>query len=352
MSRALMIYGATGYTGKLLAHAAADYDLQPVLAGRDAAKLRAVAEPLGLRHRVVRVDDVGRQAEALRDVHVLLNAAGPYAATAGSWVDACLRTGTHYLDVAGELTVFGAIERRDAEAREEGVMLMPGAGFVVVASDCLAAHVAERLPGADRLRIGTSRSLFLSRGSAKTMIALVADAVAVRRDGLLTSVPIGAVEHEFDYGYGRRRSTAMSMPELVTAFRTTGIGNIEAYIEVNAVERAAFRLAARWAWLVRNPLCQIALLTQTELLPDGPSGDDRAHGARAVVVEAEDRTGRTVGARVVTPDAYRFTAATALTIAARVLRDELQPGFRTPAQAYGADFVLGLEGVRREDART
>jgi short subunit dehydrogenase-like uncharacterized protein len=138
----------------------------------------------------------------------------------------------------------------------------------------------------------------------------------------------------------------MSMAELVTAFRTTGIRNIEAYVEVNPVERAALGLAARLAWLVRNPLCQIALQTQAELLPDGPSDDDRRHCARTVVVEAEDRRGRTVCSRVVTPEAYRFTAVTALTIAGRVLRDEFQPGFRTPAQAYGADFVLGLEGVR------
>ena len=228
-------------------------------------------------------------------------------------------------------------------------MLMPGVGFLVVASDCLAAHVAARLPGADRLRIGTSRSLFLSRGSAKTMIGLVADAVTVRRNGVLTSVPIGAVEHEFDYGHGRQRSTAMSMAELVTAFRTTGIRNIEAYVEVNPVERAALRLAARLAWLVRNPLCQIALQTQVELLPDGPLDDDRRHRARTVVVEAEDQTGRTVCSRVFTPEAYRFTATTALTIAGRVLRNEFQAGFQTPARVYGADFMLGLDGVRRED---
>ncbi len=350
MRRALMIYGATGYTGKLLARSAAQYGLHPVLAGRDAAKLRAVAEPLGLRFRVVAVDDVRRQDDALRDVHVLLNAAGPFAATATPWVDACLRTGTHYLDLAGEIAVFAEIERRDAEARDRRIMLMPGAGFLVVASDCLAANVAARLPGADRLRIGTSRSLFLSRGSAKTMIGLVADAVSIRRDGVLTSVPVGAVEHEFDYGQGWQRSTAMSMAELVTAFRTTGIRNIETYVEANPVERAALQLAARLAWLVRNPLCQVALQTQAELLPDGPSEDDRRNGARTVVVEADDRTGRTVCSRVVTPDAYRFTATAALTIAGRVLQDELQPGFQSPARVYGADFILGLEGVRREDA--
>jgi short subunit dehydrogenase-like uncharacterized protein len=182
------------------------------------------------------------------------------------------------------------------------------------------------------------------------MIELVGGTASVRRDGVLTSVPVGAVEHAFDYGDGPSCSVAMSMAELVTAFRTTGIGNIEAHVEVNRVERAAFQLAARSAWLVRNPFSQIALQTAVELMPDGPSDEIRGRAARAVVVEAEDGTGRTTWARAVTPEAYRFTATTALTIAARVLRGDLRPGFETPARAYGADFLLGLAGVRRDDA--
>lgn len=350
MPDALMIYGATGYTGTLLARAAAEHELRPILAGRDAAKLRALAEPLGLRHRVFSVDDVRRHTDALRDVHVLLNSAGPFSTTARPLADACLRAGVHYLDVAGELAVFEEVEQLDAAARERGVMLMPGAGFVVVVSDCLAAHVAARLPGADRLRIGTSSSSFLSRGSAKTMIELVGGAASVRRNGVLTSVPVGAVEHAFDYGEGPSRSVAMSMPELATAFRTTGIGNIEAHVEANRVERAAFQLAARSSWLLRNPFSQIALQTAVELMPDGPSEDVRGQTTRAVVVEAEDRAGRTTWARAVTPEAYRFTATAALSIAARVLREDFRPGAETPARVYGADFLLSLEGVRRDDS--
>jgi short subunit dehydrogenase-like uncharacterized protein len=344
----LLIYGATGYTGKLLARAAAECDLHPILAGRDAAKLRAVADPLRLRYRVVATGDARGQLDALGDISVLLNAAGPFS-TARPWVDACLRTGTHYLDLAGEIAVFGELERRDAEARGKNIMLMPGVGFLVVASDCLAAHVAARLPGAHRLRIGTSRSLLLSRGSLKTMIGLVAGTVTIRRNGALTPVELGAVERELDYGQGPRLSTAMSMPELMTAFHTTGIENIDAYVEVSSLERSALQAAARMAWLVRNPLSQTLLQTQVELLPEGPSPDEAERGGRAVVVEADDRSGRTVCSRLRTPEAYRFTAAAALAIAARVLRGELQPGFQTPARMYGADLVLGIEGVRRED---
>ena len=349
MARELMIYGASGYTGKLLARCAAAAGLRPILAGRDATRLRAVAAPLGLRTRVVPIDDAKRQSEALRDVHVLLNAAGPFAATARPLVDACLRTGTHYLDLGGELPVFRALEGRDGEACAKKIMLMPGAGFLVVASDCLAKYVAEQVQSPHWLRIGTSRSMFLSRGSAKTMIGLVADKVCVRRNGELTPVAVGAVERAFDYGDGPRLSTAMSMAELVTAFRTTKIKNIESYVEVAPLERATMRFASRWAWLLRNPLCQVALQTQAELLPDGPSPDDTRLHRRTVVVEAYNQKGRSAAARLHTPEAYRFTAAAALAIAQRVLDDKFTVGFQTPAQAYGPDFVLELAGVRRCD---
>src|SRR5262249_3822791 len=154
---------------------------------------------LRLPHRAFAAAGADRHAEVLDDVRVLINAAGPFSTTARPLVGACLRRGVHYLDLAGEIAVFQDLERMDGAACDRDVMLMPGAGFLVAASDCLAAHVAAKLPGADRLRIGTSRSAFLSRGSARTMIELVAEAVTVRRSGVLTSVSVGAVEHAFDY---------------------------------------------------------------------------------------------------------------------------------------------------------
>ena len=172
MSVPLMIYGATGYTGRLMTQAVTAAGLHPVLAGRNEAKLAAMAEPLGLAHRAVSLHERERLEASLHDVRVVLNAAGPFSLTASPMVDTCLRTATHYLDISGEIAVFEALARRDAQARKRGIMIMPGVGFDVVPSDCLAAHVARRLPGAKRLALGLSGLVFASRGSAKTIVEL------------------------------------------------------------------------------------------------------------------------------------------------------------------------------------
>jgi short subunit dehydrogenase-like uncharacterized protein len=183
----LMIYGATGYTGRLITRHARALGLRPLLAGRSAPRLAALAAECGLEYRVADLSDPDTLARALDDVLVVVHAAGPFSATSRPMVDACLRTGTHYVDIAGEIPVIEALARRDAEARARAVMVMPGGGFDVVPSDCLAAHVARRLPGATRLLLGLTGLEFATRGSAKTLVEH-AGAVAIRRNGVVTSV--------------------------------------------------------------------------------------------------------------------------------------------------------------------
>jgi len=343
-----MVYGATGYTGRLIARAARERRLQPILAGRDAAKLRDLAASLGFEYRAVRLDEPQRLSQALGDVDLVLNVAGPFFATARPMVEACLGTYTHYLDVTGEIPVFEELERYDAAARSRNVMVMPGVGFVVVATDCLSAHVARRLPGAQRLAIGISRTTYLSRGSARTIVELWSNLVHIRRQGRLLPTPVGSLEREFDYGAGPRLSAAVSWPDVITAFRTTGIPNIAVYLEVNRAERALLRLNPFFGWLVR-PESRRLLRRQADLLPDGPSDDARQTHGRVVVAEAEDADGTRLGCRLHTPESYTFTCKAALGIVDKIQQGEFVPGFQTPAGAYGADFPLQLGGVRREE---
>jgi len=143
-----LIYGATGYTGKLAAQTARSQGLKPILAGRDETKTRAVAAMHGVEWRAFDLADTARLDAALNEVDAVLHIAGPFSATSKPMADACLRSGRHYLDITGEIAVFEALAGRDAEAKAKGVMLLPGVGFDVVPSDCLAAHVKRRLPDA------------------------------------------------------------------------------------------------------------------------------------------------------------------------------------------------------------
>jgi short subunit dehydrogenase-like uncharacterized protein len=228
-------------------------------------------------------------------------------------------------------------------------MLMPAVGFVVVPSDCLGAHVARRLPAARRLAIGISRTDLVSRGSAKTLLAAWSDSIAIRRGGRLAAVPAGTLERCFDYGRGPSGSAAVSWGDVVTAHHTTGIADVETYLEVSPSERAMFRSQRSVPAAFRSAPVRRLLELQTKLLPEGPDVRRRAAARRVIVAEASDSAGRCARARLTTPEAYSFTAASALAVVERVLGGDFRPGFQTPALVYGPDFVLGIEGVVRED---
>jgi short subunit dehydrogenase-like uncharacterized protein len=344
----LLIYGATGYSGRLIARAACAAGLRPCLAGRRARPLGELAETLGVEHRVIGLDDPAALARALEGVQAVIHAAGPFAATAAPMVEGCLMTGVHYLDITGEVKVIEGIVARDAEARQRRIMLMPGVGFEVVASDCLAAHVARRLPGADRLALGLAGFAVLSRGSARTLVGM-GDCGVMRRDGVLRPVPLGSLRRRFDYGAGERTSLNVSWADVTTAYYTTGIPNIETYVEGTALVTGLLWAHRALAPLLGTAAWQAWAGAWMALLPPGPTAAERAARRMAIVAEATDRHGRQAVARLATPEAYTFTAVTALAIARRVLAGDLEIGFQTPARVYGSDFVLGIPDVARED---
>lgn len=348
-SSPLLLYGATGYTGGLVANEAMRRGLRPILSGRSEPKLKALAERLGLEYRVALLEHPARLDAALHDVDVVLNLAGPMVRTASPLVAACLRTGTHYLDVSGEVPVLEAVRRRDAEARQRELMLMPAVGFDVVPSDCLAAHVAARLAGATHLYIAVGNLAMLSRGSAKTFIEFAGRPMRVRRNGELCGVPSGTRERVFDYGYGERLSSLVTWGDLASAYYTTGIPNIETYFETNPSLRSALQLSRLFGRALTTPVWQTWLNAYAQMRAEGPSEEQRASRFTVIVAEAEAAGGRRAVSRLRTPDAYTFTSLCAVDVAHRALEGDLEPGFQTPARVYGADFAIRFPGVSRED---
>lgn len=345
----LLLYGATGFSGRLIARQARALGWSPILAGRGAARVTALADELDCAARVVSLTAPAELHAALDGVAVVLNVAGPFAATAPALVEACLAAGVHYLDITGEVPVLAALARRHDDAAARGIMLMPAVGFVVLPSDCLAAHVARRLPGASALTIAVSRTDALSRGSRRTILEQWGDRIALRRAGVLTDIPIGTRERRIDFGRGARPAAAVSWGDVVTAFHTTGIPNIDTYLEVSPAERALFRFNQRLSVVGGQDVLRPLLRLPEMLLGDGPSAPQRAAATRVIVAEARDASGQVVRARLTTPEAYDFTTAAALLVARRVLRGEWRPGFQTPAGMYGPDVVLEINGVAREN---
>ncbi len=345
----LLIYGATGFSGGLITKAAAEGGLAPVLCGRKKPALEALAERMGLEYRVADLTDPSSLDAALRNIAVVLHAAGPFSETSRPMVEACLRARAHYLDITGEIPVIEALVGDDPRAKAAGIMIMPAVGFDVVPSDCLAAYVASRLPGASSLAFGLTGLLSATPGSAKTLVEYAGGEVKVRRDGRIQSIVPGSLTRWFDYGAGPRCSMNISWGDVASAFYTTGIPNIDVFYEATPALRGML-LASRYAgWMLRTVPWQASLKSYMTLLPEGPTEEERRASRMVIVAEASDGRGQSFRARLRTPEAYTFTATTAAAVARRVLLGDFEVGFQTPARIYGADFVLSFANVSREE---
>ena len=171
MIKKWMIYGANGYTGRLAAREAKDRALTPILAGRRAEQIQPLARELGFESRLFDLADPAVVARNLEDVAAVLHCAGPFSATSRPMLAGCLRARTHYLDITGEIAVFEDIHARSEEFKNAGIVVIPGVGFDVVPTDCLAAMLKRELPSATHLKLAfKSREGRLSPGTTKTMV--------------------------------------------------------------------------------------------------------------------------------------------------------------------------------------
>jgi short subunit dehydrogenase-like uncharacterized protein len=344
-----MIYGANGYTGALIAREAWVRGHRPVLAGRNAAAVAVLARELGLEHRTFGLDAPAAVVPSLAGLIAVLNCAGPFVRTAAPLAEACLQARAHYLDVTGEIAVFEALAARDAEALVAGVMLLPGVGFDVVPSDCLAVHLKRRLPGATRLALGFQSAGRLSRGTATTVVENLHKGGAVRRRGALTPVPAAWRTRTIDFGEGPREAVTIPWGDVSTAWPSTGIPDIEVYTAASRGQLLLLRAGRRLGGLLASRPVQRFLRWRIRKGPPGPSAEERARGRSLLWGEVEDGKGGRAVARLRGPEGYTLTVLAALACVGRVLDGDAPPGYQTPGLAYGPDLVLELPGVERTD---
>ena len=345
----LLIYGANGYTGRLVVAEALARNLRPILSGRDTAAVHLLAGESGLEARPASLDDAASLATALRGVSAVLHCAGPFARTSRALVDACLLARAHYMDITGEIAIFEGLAARSAEAERAGVMLLPGVGFDVVPTDCLAAHLHRRLPTATWLTLAFSGDTGLSRGTATTMVENIHRGGAVRRGGKITSVPAAWRQRDINYGDRVRRSVTIPWGDVSTAFHSTGIPNIEVYTAASGAAIRGMVLARFIGPLLATGPAQSFLKSRIRSRAAGPSPDQRSRAVARLWGEAWDDDGHRVRSRLQTPDGYTLTALTAISAAEKVLAGGAKIGFQTPSRAFGADFVLEIPGTSRED---
>lgn len=342
-----LIYGANGYTGELITRYAAERNLKPILAGRNAAKIEEMARKFEMDFRVFDLNDAEKLDAALTEVEFVLHCAGPFSLTSEKMVAACLRTKRHYLDITGEIAVFEAMAARERLAQDAGIMIMPGVGFDVVPSDCLAKHLKDRLPSASRLTLAFYGLGRISHGTQATMTMNVGRGGAVRKNGEIVSVPSAYKTREINFGEVVKTGVTIPWGDVATAFYSTGIPNIEVYTIVPEAQLTLLKLSRYVGWLLATSPVQSLL--QSQIPAGGPTDEERASGKTFLWGEASDEQGNTASARQFGMEGYTMTALTALKIAEKILAGNYCAGFQTPAKCYGAGLILEIGGVMRED---
>ena len=347
MPNTFLIYGANGYTGELITRYAVERGMKPIIAGRNAIKIEELAKKHHLDYRVFSLDETARLDAALQEVEMVLHCAGPFSLTARTMVEACLRNKKHYTDITGEISVFETMAALDDKAKASEVMVMPGVGFDVVPSDCLARHLKDRLPSATHLSLAFYGMGRISHGTQATMTMNVGRGGAIRKDGKITQVVAAWKSREIDFGEVKKLGVTIPWGDVATAYYSTGIPNIEVFTVMPKKNLKMLKLSRYIGWLLATKPVQEYL--QKQIPAGGPSDEERAKGKTLLWGEASDLNGNRVVSRMQGPEGYTITALAALNIAQKILDGNFKTGFQTPAKAYGADIVLEIEGVVRQD---
>jgi short subunit dehydrogenase-like uncharacterized protein len=348
MANTFLIYGAYGYTGELITRYAAERGLKPILAGRNEAKVKELADKHGFEYRAFDLEDRAALDAAFQEAEFVLHCAGPFSLTSRPMIDACIGNKRHYLDITGEISVFETAAALGKKAEEAGVMLMPGVGFDVVPSDCLALHLKNRLPSATHLSLAFyGIGGRISHGTQATMTMNVGRGGAIRKNGKITPVPAAWKSRDIDFGEATKTGTTIPWGDVSTAYYSTGIPNIEVYTVIPKQQLKLLKMSRYIGWLLATSPVQKYL--QGKIPPGGPNDEQRAKSKTLMWGEASDDAGNRVETRQQCPEGYTITAIAALNIAERILAGDFKAGYQTPAKAYGADLVMEIEGVSRKD---
>lgn len=348
MTKKWMIYGANGYTGRLIANQARKEGLKPVLAGRNRESMEELATETGLDCLVISLEDTGALLDVLKEFSVVLHCAGPFSATSQPMIEACLKAGCHYLDITGEISVFSNAHRMSEDARHADVVLMPGVGFDVVPTDCLAATLVNALPSATKLRLAFESSGQVSPGTAKTSIEGLAGGGCVRKGGKLTWVPLAWKTREIRFRHGKRLAVTVPWGDVFTAYISTGVPDIEVYVSAPPSTILRMKRLRMVKPLLSMQWVQNMMKRRVEQRITGPDVTERKIVQMQVWGEVSTADGRSVSATMTTPDGYNVTVFASLAILKFLLENDVEGGFYTPSLLMGADFVKTLPGMSLE----
>jgi short subunit dehydrogenase-like uncharacterized protein len=313
----VVLYGASGYTGRLVGEELGRRGVEHVLSGRDPAKLEPLGAERGVAVRAVTLDDESGLRELLRDAGVVINCAGPFTLAGDALVRAAIDTGTHYVDSTGEQPFLRKVfESHGARAEQAGVALVPSVGFDYLPGDCIARLAAEGLePLAELVIAYAVKGFGMSRGTLRSALEIMGGGDVIYEDGDWRPAPAGVFRASFDFPepLGRQAMSRYPSGEVITVPRHTRTGRVVSLVTTRtAVSNAV--AAALTPYL--QPGLRVALRTPLRgllhsalaALPEGPSESERRAAEWTIVADARGEDGRTNRAQVRGADVYGLTA--------------------------------------------
>jgi short subunit dehydrogenase-like uncharacterized protein len=313
----IAVYGASGYTGRLVAAELRRRGAEAVLAGRNPAKLEMVAEELGARFRVAAVplDDAAGLRELLEPCSAVIDCAGPFLRHGEPVLAAAVDARTHYLDTTGEQPYMRMVfERYGPRAEQRGVALVTAMGFDYVPGDMLSALVAEGMGDLDEITVAYGvRGFVPTRGTSSSAIEIMRRSGVEWRDGdwVATSGLRPGGSWSFPPPVGRQATVRWPAGEQITVPRHVNTRRVTTLLGAGMLVPAPLGRVVPLTVMplqlaLRTPLARVAKAVINRL-PEGPSDAQRAAVRFAVACEA--RAGQRRRSGVVTgPDAYGITA--------------------------------------------
>jgi len=340
-----LIYGANGYSGRLIAKEAKLRGLVPTLAGRNLDEITALGKELGLPTKIFPCVDPDEIAQKISSYDLVMHCAGPFSATSRPMVQACMKAKSHYLDITGEIGVFEKIMSKSEEIKKSGIIVIPGVGFDVVPTDCLAHLLKDKMPDATELDIILKTSGGISPGTMKTMVEGFYVGTVNRENGIIKMKNRFTVKKVSFFKKSQRLAIGIPWGDISTAFHTTQIPNINVFLIVPWKSIVLLNIVQKFKFLFHMPKIQKMLKNLIEKKHMGPSKNLRDSHKYRIWGEVRNSSGQSMQMGVTTPNGYDFTADSAIEAVLQVLEKELAPGAYTPSLAFQPQFLKKLKNV-------
>lgn len=345
----LMIYGANGYSAQLIIKELLLRKIRPVLAGRNETALKHLAQKYNCEYKAFDLFDEEKVDAELKEIHTVINCAGPFIQTAKDLMEACLRTKTNYLDITGEMPVMHLAFSLDGKAKESGIVILPSVGFDIIPTDCLAKRLSEKMPDAIHLKLGfLNKRGKISRGTLLTSLGFLGGTGRIRRDGKLIESKIG--EFVVDLKWENFSFSGISIPwgDVYSSFHSTKIPNVEVYLAMPGIVIKFRKLFLFLLKILKMKLVKNLISGYIKKYLTGPTKSERDSAATYIWGRVENAKGEIIEEVYQVMEGYNLTAKGAAECAVRVSKNEILPGTYTPSLAFGSEF-MDLFVIRKID---